>query len=767
MSSEHVAVERSPRLLAALPVLYIVWADGMLSQHELDEIRSIYLSENSHLTADERIALTSWLDANNPPSAATLAEWLTIIERHAGNADERSRSSLAAFGSAIVAQTGLTLSDEDPTRQAIQQVSDLLGLTGSEPVLRLGRSATKAQQLASHEDIDTEKLTTFLYPDKTGVRSRVLSVVSDKTFTAPPQEIDAFRDWVRDRVVDLADAGFGSIGYPKYAGGQDDMRGFITAFETIALADLSVVIKYGVQFGLFGGSIHQLGTEKQHRSLLPSIGSAATLGCFAMSELGHGSNVRDIKTTATYDHATRELIINTPSEDARKEWIGNAARHGELATVFAQLRVAGTNYGVHAVTVPIRDQSGAAMPGIRLEDCGHKMGLNGIDNGRIWFDNVRVPVESLLDRFASIADDGVYLSPIPSDGKRFFTMLGTLVGGRISVGCAGLSATKTALTIAIRYSSRRRQFGPKGSSEVPLLTYLTQQRRLLPRLAVAYGLHFALHDLADRYTSIERSESVQEIEVLASALKSVGTWHTTDTIQACREACGGQGYLSVNQFDRLKADTDVFTTFEGDNTVLMLQVAKGMLSSYKQQFSDMNWLMMARHIAEMAGVSLRDRNPLVARQTSSEHLRSTDFQQAALEYREKSLLRSLAKRLKARMDDGMDSFDAVVECQDHMVSTARALAERVILEQFVVAIANAPEAIRTPLELLRQLAGLHFIEQDRAWFLEQGFIEENKAKAVRAEVNRLCGEVQPYAVSLVDGFGIPEVLVRAPIAEAG
>src|SRR5690606_4976706 len=137
------------------------------------------------------------------------------------------------------------------------------------------------------------------------------------------------------------------------------------------------------------------------------------------------------------------------------DYIGNAAAHGELAVVFAQLEVAGERHGVHAVVVPIRID-GAPAPGVRIEDCGHKMGLNGVDNGRLWFDDVRVPRENLLDRFASVSAEGVYSSEIESKGRRFFTMLGTLVQGRVSVGGAGISASKVALTIAVNYADRRR-----------------------------------------------------------------------------------------------------------------------------------------------------------------------------------------------------------------------------------------------------------------------------------------------------------------------
>ena len=186
-------------------------------------------------------------------------------------------------------------------------------------------------------------------------------------------------------------------------------------------------------------------------------------GCFAMTETGHGSDVQSLRTTATYDAATQEFVITTPDDSARKDYIGNAGRHGQMAAVFAQLETNGEGHGVHAFLVPIRDASGNLAPGVRIEDDGLKAGLNGVDNARIAFDEVRVPRDALLDRYGSVAEDGTYSSPIDSVNKRFFTMLGALVQGRISISGAAVSASKKALTIAVRYGETRRQFKAPGS----------------------------------------------------------------------------------------------------------------------------------------------------------------------------------------------------------------------------------------------------------------------------------------------------------------
>jgi acyl-CoA oxidase len=302
----------------------------------------------------------------------------------------------------------------------------------------------------------------------------------------------------------------------------------------VAAHDQSLVTKFGVQFGLFGGSIYLLGTERHHARYLRDVGTLALPGCFAMSELGHGSNVRELETEAVFDPAAREFVIHTPRESARKEWIGNAARHGRMAVVFAQLVVDGERHGVHAFLVPIRAADGTVMPGVRIEDNGAKGGLNGVDNGRIWFDRVRVPRENLLNRWADVLPDGTYTSTVANPSRRFFTMLGTLVGGRMSVALSSLSVAKVGLTIAIRYGAVRRQFGPAEGAEIPLLDYRTHQRRLFPALATVYATDFALKALVRRFLDPAR-RGERELEANAAGLKAFTTWHTLETLQAARE----------------------------------------------------------------------------------------------------------------------------------------------------------------------------------------------------------------------------------------
>jgi acyl-CoA oxidase len=593
---------------------------------------------------------------------------------------------------------------------------------------------------------------------------------------------DEYRDEVLELLLESAADGLPARGYPKEYGGEGDLGGFIAGFETLAFGDLSLMVKAGVQFGLFAGAILHLGTEKHHERYLADAVSGRLLGCFAMTETGHGSNVQALGTTATYDEATGEFVVHTPTKEARKDYIGNAARHGRMAAVFAQLVVGGESHGVHCLLVPIRAEDGTPLPGVTLSDCGPKLGLNGVDNGRIVFDQVRVPRDALLDRYAQVDADGNYRSAIENPDRRFFTMLGTLVQGRVSVGGAAINASKVALTIAIRYGDQRRQFGAPGKAEeTVLLDYRMHQRRLLPLLARTYALHFAQAELVEEFARVfndDRDEHDRRaLEAQAAGTKALGTWHATETIQMCREACGGAGYLAENRLATLKADTDVFTTFEGDNTVLLQLVAKGLLTDYRESFGKLDPLGTARFIAAQAveiAVEKAALRPVIERLRDvvpnrsdaadpDAGLRDDAYHSGLLRFREEHMLSGVARRLKAGIDAGDEPFDVFNRCQDHVIAAGRAHVDRVVLEAFQAAVRDAPEEIKQRLHDLYDLHALATIEAERAWYLEHGRLSAGRSKAITALVNELCAAVRPAAVELVDAFGVPGSAVEVPM----
>lgn len=756
-------LKSNPHLYVFLPVFYTVWSDAVLTPTEIKSLEEL-IAKQTWLSETERELLRAQIDPTTPPSPYELKAWLSEILK----VDTSTTDSLVDIGIKLAElHTIDKVKISDKAIQSLSGIDATLGFIGREATYAFHpeyRTSITQQQTTQHT-FDVAAMTRLLDGDQADMINRVKTILSDQEFKyIETDNLNEYREKVLYWAKLLAKQGFGSLAYPKEYSGMNDMAAYFTVMETLSYHDLSLVVKFGVQFGLWGMSVYFLGTEKHHKKYLKEIGALELPGCFAMTETGHGSNVRGVETTATYSHPDKTFTIHTPNENARKEYIGNAALHGQMATVFAKLIVDGKDFGVSAFIVPLRDKNGNVVKGVTIKDCGRKLGLNGVDNGIIYFDQVVVPKEALLDRFAQVNEEGHFESPITSDNRRFFTMLGTLVGGRIGIPRSGNAASKAGLTIAIRYGDKRTQFGPEGAAEVPILNYRTHQRRLMPLLANTYALHFALLYLTKRF--VERTEEeMQEIEALAAGLKAWATWNTTSTLQECREACGGKGYLFENRIGSLKNDTDIYTTFEGDNTVLMQLVAKSRLTEFKQEFSSMNAFGILNYLAGQAATSITEMNPIIIRNTDDEHLLDPEFHQNAFRYREREILVSVAKRLKRHIDDGMDSFDAFNVCQHHLVQVGFAYVERIIVEQFHSAVENtADDQCQFALRRLYNLYAVSQLEKNKGWYLEQGYMEGVKTKAIRKLFNQLCWDIRTDAVPLVDAFNIPPSCLSALIA---
>jgi len=639
-----------------------------------------------------------------------------------------------------------------------------------------------------HPAVDVPALQTLMLGRWAGLRRRAREIGADPRFAkVEGASMADARERVLGQLKLLVEEGEVLRAFPERLGGSDDAGGNIAGFEELLVADPSLQIKAGVQWGLFGAAILHLGTPEQHDRLLPGAMSIEVPGAFAMTETGHGSDVASIATTATYDPDTEEFVIHTPFRAAWKDYLGNAAEHGTAAVVFAQLVTRGVNHGVHAFYTTIREtlpdgSAGAFVDGVGGEDDGLKGGLNGIDNGRLHFDQVRVPREDLLARYGQVAPDGTYSSPIESPGRRFFTMLGSLVQGRVSLDGAAGVASKIALATAVRYGNERRQFSSgTGSDETVLLDYGEHQRRLLPLVAHAYAGHFAHDRLLDLFHAVfsgetDTPESREDLETMAAALKPVSTWRALETLQTAREACGGQGFLTENRLVSLRADMDVYVTFEGDNTVLLQLVGKRLLADYAAGFKGIDGIGMARFVVERAADSVLYRTPLgrVAQtlqdrgevRRSAGHLREEVAQRELLTDRVETMVADLASALRPASKMGREEAAALFNTHQHeLIEAARAHADLVQWEAFSKALGDVVDPdTQLVLTWVRDLYGLSVIEKNLAWYLINGRLTAQRARTVSSYTDRLVARLRPYAQDLVDGFGYGPEHVRATIA---
>ncbi|HLS32238.1 MAG TPA: acyl-CoA dehydrogenase family protein, partial [Brevibacterium sp.] len=455
--------------------------------------------------------------------------------------------------------------------------------------------------------LDTTVLGDVLDGEWARARRRMRDLSEDPALHLPADgTLEDMRAATTAAVDSVVGSGLTRLPLPESEGGREGHAEYVAGFEELVAASPSLQIKAGVQFGLFGGAIMHLGNDEQHARWLEDALSGRLPGSFAMTEIGHGSDVAEVGTTASYDVDAQEFVVHTPFRAATKEYIGNAARDARAAVVFAQLITRGVNHGVHAFVVPLRDDEGTPLSGITLEDDGRKGGLAGVDNGRIAFDRVRIPRENLLTRYGAVTADGGYSSPIESPGRRFFTMLGTLVQGRVSLDGAAVVAAKLALDIAVRYAHDRRQFTSTSPvEETRLIDYQRHQRRLMPLISQTYANAIShdtlLHTFDAVFSGADDSDEARELlETQAAGFKALSTWDALATIQESREACGGAGYMQENRLVGLYGDLDVYVTFEGDNTVLLQLVGKRLLTDYAKELKDIDFGGAARLIGAQA-----------------------------------------------------------------------------------------------------------------------------------------------------------------------
>ncbi len=747
----------SQGVLQYIPFFYVIWSDDLLSASEIAVVTKA-ISEDAILKKTDKVILTDWLYKNTSPPNSELKNWKRIITNSRIQLTESDVYPLTTFSQKLASH----YTSEIPFNNSLKDIEINLGIQPNHynHLFEVTISYQKTSNYYNSQEIDT-----LLKGNHSDYIDAFHTVLANPIFNWEIiKDKEKFRDKVLEQVKLLAAKGYGAMAYPNAYGGIDNMPVYASIFENLMYVDGSLTVKFGVQFGLFGGSIQKLGTKKHHDTYLANAGKAKLLGCFAMTETGHGSNVRGIKTTATYDKNTDSIIIHTPGVNDNKEYIGNAL-HATMASVFAQLIVNGKNEGVHAILVPVRDKNHKLLSGITIEDNGYKLGLNGVDNGKIWFNQVAVPRENLLNKYGDIREDGSYHSSIKSQSQRFFTMLGTLVGGRICVAKGALSGAKMSLAIAVKHALKRRQFNDSIKIQEDLIIdYPTHQMRLTPPIVKAYVYHITLDNMIKQYSDVSIVDK-RKIETQVAGLKAIITSFSNTTIQECREACGGKGYLAENRIADIKADVDIFTTFEGDNNVLLQLAAKGILSDFKAEFNSGGFSSVLKIISTQISDKLTTINTLYTNKVDREHLYDAKFHKHAFHYRTRRLTYTLAMRIRDYIKKGIPPYQAFLKVQTHLITLGKAYSSELAYKTYCDFTATITDKKNKLLfEKMGSLYALHEIRQDASWYLEQGYIGGTKSKAIRQRTERLCTELRPHIEVLIDGFGIPKNTITAPIA---
>ncbi|KAL3066822.1 hypothetical protein OYC64_016719 [Pagothenia borchgrevinki] len=512
----------------------------------------------------------------------------------------------------------------------------------------------------------------------------------------------------------------------------------------------------GLHFVMFLPTLYSQCDAEQARKWLPLAESFQAIGTYAQTEMGHGTHLRGLETTATYDPATQEFVLNSPTISSIKWWPGGLGKTSNHAIVLAQLHTLGNCHGIHAFIVPIRDMSThIPLPGIVVGDIGPKFGFSEVDNGFLKLENVRLPRDNMLMKYAKVEPDGTYLKP-PSAKLTY----GTMVFIRSLIVGESARALSKASIIAIRYSSVRHQSEIRaGEPEPQILDYQTQQYKLFPLLATAYAFTFVGQYMRETYQRISGDISngdfsqLPELHALCAGLKAFTTWTTNAGIEVCRMSCGGHGYSRSSALPDIYVEFTPACTYEGENTVMMLQTARYLLKSYRQAKDGQQ---LSGTVSYLNDANLQRVQPqtVAARPTVVD---VNDLSSLVEVYKQRAaiLVEMAAKSIQQELQHRKCQEDAWNNSSIDLVRASDAHCHYVIVKLFTNKLGEIGDtAIHSVLSTLALLYALHGIKNNSGDFLQAGLLSVPQVLQVSVRVKELLSQLRPNAVALVDSFDV-------------
>ncbi|CAI2163913.1 16763_t:CDS:10 [Funneliformis geosporum] len=504
----------------------------------------------------------------------------------------------------------------------------------------------------------------------------------------------------------------------------------IKALETaMSIYSESFMMRTYVHDILFLQSFQVFGTKEQYDSYIDDILKWKVIGCFAMTELGHGSFLRGLETTATYDSKTDEFIIHSPTLTATKVWIGMAGQTATHTIALCQTIVNGKMYGVNWFIVQLRDQkNGRLLTGVTAGDMGEKYGRNGLDNGWIQFSHVRIPRTNMLMRWAKVTQEGKY---IPSANPTI--SYSTLIGERLTVLPGAVSTFGQILTIACRYGCVRKQ----GANDEQIMDYQSHYVRLMPCVASTYIIEIVNRMIMNKWQEImklvqtnqeEFASYLPDMHAISTGLKATVTWWGCEVLERVRRSLGGHAYSSYNAIAGAIGDWGVVTTGKKIiGSAEFMNNFQQIRSITKSTLSDEGQLLDLNYTLEMY--------TWLSSSTTDEETTWHNNQVYAVKLGELYSYRfTLSEYMKA-------------------------------IEEYSSSKTSEFKALVPILTKLGNLWAIHLIHDSLGLFLERGYFNGEQVQMIRKCYLELCKEIRKECIPLVDSWGYPDFVLKAPLGK--
>ncbi|KAK3674819.1 hypothetical protein LTR78_005163 [Recurvomyces mirabilis] len=531
------------------------------------------------------------------------------------------------------------------------------------------------------------------------------------------------------------------------------------------------VSPYMVHYAMFITTIREQGDEQQKAYWMPKIDAMDVIGCYAQTELGHGSNVKGLECEARWDPKTKEFVLHSPYISSSKWWNGTMGRTANHAIVVAQLKVpkspGSTDYvdhGPHPFVVQIRDlKTHKPLDGIAVGDIGPKYGYAPMDNGYMLFDHFRIPHSAMLSNYSRV-DPNTCTYSRPANPA---VVYGSLTAVRASIIMHARLIMARAVTIGVRYTCVRRQFQDRdskdrGAPELSVLDYPTVQIRILPILATAFALHYTGEAMQKLYEGTRAQIDKGDFSKLAvlhaqsSGLKSLCTELAANSIETCRRAMGGHGFGGGSGYIQLNNDYLSKPTVEGDNWMITQQTASYLI---KRMSAAVSGKGQAEDELEAA---CRDWLKNGGRSSSSP-LPVFDSDEAIVQAfhrrsRYSTYQAYIEREVKKRSWNSM---------QIQLRKISHAESQSILVTNFFEAITAEPSGIssvlRAHLATLFRLFAFYTMDAEARDFVKANAVSNADLDQLPAKIQDLMAQIRPHAVRLVDSWKVPDFLLDSAL----